>query len=135
MKTLLRSEGVVDLNAAAATSASIFKAPGAGYLDVAASFIRFEEAVAAGGFTTTAGVAALYVGGTEVASWSTGVGAACTGRAIGDVIKVTPATGYEDKPAVFAAGDSIEIKTKTQGVDGTVTGTCRFWTPVEFNLG
>jgi len=134
MKTLLRMEGIVDLNAADATSASIFKAPGAGYIDVAACFVRFEEAVAAGGFSTTAGVASLEVGGVEVATWSTTV-APSAGKAIGDTAMVTPATAYADKPVTFASGATIEVKTKTQGVGGTVTGTARFWIPVEFNLG
>jgi hypothetical protein len=134
MKTLLRMEAVVDLNAAAATSASIFKAPGAGYVDVAACFVRFEEAVAAGGFSTTAGVASLEVGGVEVATWSTTV-APAVGRAIGDVAMATADAVYADKAVTFASGATIEVKTKTQGVGGTVTGTVRFWIPVEFNLG
>lgn len=126
-------EAVVDLDASSATSATKFKCPGAGYIDIAATFGRFEEAVAAGGFSSAAGVASIEVGGTEVATWSTGV--AATARAIGDCVTVTPIATYSDKAIVVASGDLIEVKTKTQGSGGTVTGTIRFWIPVEFDLG
>jgi hypothetical protein len=134
MQTILRMEAVVDMDAASDTTASTFKAPTAGYLMPSAIFGRFEEAVAAGGFTTTAGVAAIYVGTTEVASWSSLVGALCLAKAIGDTALVTPAAAYTEAPIKFAAGDAITVKTKTQGVGGTVTGTVRFWIPVEFGL-
>lgn len=134
MKTLLRMEATVNLDASSATSATIFKAPGAGYIDVASCFVNFEEAIAAGGFSSTAGVASLEVGGVEVATYSTGV-APAAGKAIGDTALVTPVAAYADKAVTFAAGATIEAKTKTQGAGGTVTGTARFWIPVEFNLG
>lgn len=126
-------EAVVNLDAATGTSATKFKCPGAGYINIAAAFGRFEEVVASGGFSSAAGVASIEVGGVEVATWSTGVGA--TARAIGDVVFVSPIAANADKAVVVAAGDLIECKTKTQGTGGTVTGEIRFWLPVEFNLG
>ncbi len=132
----LRMEAVVDLDAASATSATKFKCPGAGYVHVKQIFGRFEEAVAASGFSTAAGVASVEVGGLEVATWSTGVTA--TARAIGDTVQVT-VDGTNVTAALgsikVAAGDLIEIKTKTQGTGGTVTGTIRFYIPCSFNLG
>lgn len=126
-------EAVVNLDASSATSATKFKAPGAGYIEIASAFGRFEEAVASGGFSSTAGVASIEVGGVEVATWSTGV--AATARAIGDTVMVTPSATYADKAITVSAGDLIECKTKTQGAGGTVTGEIRFWIPCEFNLG
>lgn len=128
-------DAVVDLDAASATSAWKMKAPGAGYVLVKEVFGRFEEAVAAGGFSSAAGVASLEVGGLEVATWSTGVSA--TARAIGDTVQptvdgtnVTSANGA----IKVAAGDLLELKTKTQGTGGTVTGTIRFVIPMDINL-
>lgn len=132
-----RAEAVVDLSAADATVAYTIDAPGAGHIYVGEVFGRFEEAVAAGGFTTTAGVLSLEVGGNEVGTWSTGV--ASTGRAIGDTLSPlltvdgTYATDTNSAVAV-AAGDVISVKTKTQGVDGTVTGTVRLYIPCDFDL-
>lgn len=128
-------EAVVDLDASAATSATKFKVPAAGFVYAKQIFGRFEEAVASGGFSTTAGVASVEVGGKEVATISTGV--AATARAIGDTLQVTvDGTNVTNSNGAIAvaAGDLIECKTKTQGVGGTVTGTVRFWVPVELNL-
>lgn len=135
MRTLIRAEAVVDLDAASATTAFTIKAPGAGTISISAVFGRFEEAVAAGGFSTTAGVASLEVAGTEYATWSTGV--AATARAIGDTVLVTANTASNalGDNVTFASGDAITLKTKTQGVGGTVTGTIRFYLPLEVNLG
>lgn len=135
MQTTLRMEAVVDLDAASATSATKFKVPAAGYVNVKQIFGRFEEAVAAGGFSSAAGVASIEVGGTEVATWSTGV--AATARAIGDTVQVTVdgTTATNAQGAVkVAAGDLIECKTKTQGTGGTVTGTIRFYVSLDVNL-
>jgi hypothetical protein len=136
MKGLLRMEATVNLDAASDTTATTFKAPGAGYVNVKQIFGRFEEAVAAGGFSTAAGVASVVIGGLEVATWSTGV--AATARAIGDTVQptvdgtnVTAANGV----IKVAAGDAIVMKTKTQGTGGTVTGEIRFYIPFEGDLG
>jgi len=131
MQSLYKADAVVDLDAASATTAWTMKAPGAGYIEVAEVWGRFEEAVAASGFSSAAGVASLTIGSTEVATWSTGVSA--TARAIGDTVFFTPATDV--KAVNFAAGDSIILKTKTQGTGGTVTGTIRFVIPMELNVG
>lgn len=136
MQSTLRMEAVVDLDASSGTSATKFKAPGAGWVNVKEMFGRFEEAVAAGGFSSAAGVASCEIGGVEVATWSTGV--AATARAIGDTVQPTVdgtvATNAQGAVKV-AAGDLIEFKTKTQGTGGTVTGTIRFYVPADFNLG
>jgi uncharacterized cupin superfamily protein len=125
-------EAVVDLDAADGTSATTFKAPGAGWVDVNGIFGRFEEAVASAGFSTTAGVASVTIGSTEVATWSTGVGAVA--KSIGDTAEFTPASEALKRVKV-AAGDAIIMKTKTQGVGGTVTGTVRAYVPIDVDLG
>lgn len=128
-------EAVVDLDAASDTTATTFKAPAAGWVNVKQIFGRFEEAVAAGGFSSTAGVASIVIGGVEVATWSTGV--AATARSIGDTVQVTVdgtnVTNAQGSLKV-AAGDAIVCKTKTQGAGGTVTGTIRFYVPLDMNL-
>lgn len=135
MLQTFKADAIVDLDAASATSAWKMKAPGAGYILVKEVFGRFEEVIAGGGFSATAGVASLEVGGLEVATWSTGV--AATARAIGDCVQptvdgtnVTSANGA----IKVASGDLLELKTKTQGVGGTVTGTIRFVIPMDINL-
>lgn len=130
-----KADAVVDLDAASATTAATIKAPGAGWVLVKEMFGRFEEAVAAGGFSTTAGVASLEIGGVEVATWSTGV--AATARSIGDTVQPTVDGTYVTSASgayKVAAGDTITLKTKTQGVGGTVTGTIRFNIPMDINL-
>lgn len=129
-------EAVVDLDASSATVASTFKVPAAGYVNVKQIFGRFEEAVASGGFSSAAGVASVKIGSAEVATWSTGV--AATARSIGDTVQVTvDGTNVTDASGVFkvAAGDAITVNTKTQGTGGTVTGTIRFYIPIDLNLG
>lgn len=129
-------EAVVDLDASSSTVASTFKVPAAGYINVKQIFGRFEEAVASGGFSSTAGVASVKVGSLEVATWSTGV--AATARSIGDTVQVTvDGTNVTDANGVIkvAAGDAITVNTKTQGAGGTVTGTLRFYIPIDLNLG
>lgn len=129
-------EAVVDLDAATGTTASTFKMPAAGWVHAKQAFGRFEEAVASGGFTTTAGVASINVGSSELGTITTGV--AATARAIGDTLPVTvDGTNVTSAQGAFkvAAGDSFTVKTKTQGVGGTVTGTIRFYVPFSFDLG
>lgn len=135
MQISLRAEAVVDLSAASDTTAFTIKAPGAGSIALTAVFGRFEEAVATGGFTSTAGVASLEVAGVEYATWSTGV--TSTARSIGDTILMDAnATALALGGNVnFAAGDEITLKTKTAGTGGTVTGTIRFNLPLDINLG
>lgn len=131
----LRAEAVVDLDAASNTTAFTINAPGAGSIALSAVFGRLEEAIASGGFSSTAGVASLEVAGVEYATFSTGV--AATARAIGATVLMTAnATATALGGNVnFNAGDAIVLKTKTQGAGGTVTGTIRFYLPLEFDLG
>lgn len=126
-----KADAVVDLDAAGGTAAATIKAPGDGYIFVKEIFGRFEEAVAAGGFSTTAGVASIEVNSVEVATWSTGV--AATARAVGDTVLVTAASGYD--LVKVTSGQTITVKTKTQGVGGTVTGTLRLMIPMDVNVG
>lgn len=135
MQKSYTADAVVDLSASSDTSAATVDMPGAGVLYVDQIFGRFEEAVASGGFTSAAGVASVEVAGTEVCTWSTGV--TSTARAIGDTVFVTPSAAVTANGgiATFAAGDAIEVVTKTAGTGGTVTGTIRFNLPVEFNAG
>lgn len=135
-KFVYKADAVVDLSASDDTSAAIIKSPGDGYVYVGEIFGRFEEAVASGGFTSTAGVASIEIGGTEVATWSTGTTA--TARAIGDVVTVTvDGTNVTAANSAYkvSSGDTIEVVTKTQGVGGTVTGTIRFNIPMDVDLG
>jgi len=135
MQLVYKVDAVVDLDAAAGTSAAIIKSPGDGYIFVKGIFARFEEAVAAGGFSSAAGVASIEINSVEVATWSTGV--AATARSIGDTVlvtvdgtNVTSANGHYK----VTAGQTITVKTKTQGTGGTVTGTVRFNIPMDINL-
>lgn len=135
-KFVLEAGAVVDLDAASDTTAYTIDAPGAGMVLVGEIFGRFGEAVASGGFSSTAGVASLEIGGTEVATWTTGV--AATARAIGDTVQMTPdevdATAANSSYPV-ASGAAITLKTKTQGAGGTVTGTILWYIPMDLNLG
>lgn len=130
-----KADAVVDLDAATGTTAATIKAPGDGYVLVKEIFGRFEEAVAGGGFSSAAGVASLEINSVEVATWTTGV--AATARAIGDTVQVT-VDGTTVTSASGAlkvtAGQTITLKTKTQGTGGTVTGTIRFNIPMDINL-
>lgn len=135
MQSTLRMEAVVDLDASTGTSATKFKVPAAGWVNAKQIFGRFEEAVASGGFSSAAGVASVEVGGVEVATITTGV--AATARAIGDTLQATvDGTNVTNAQGAIkvAAGDLIECKTKTQGTGGTVTGTIRFYVPLDLNL-
>lgn len=135
MNIVYKVDAVVDLDAASDTTAATIKAPGDGYIFVKGIFGRFEEAVAAGGFSSAAGVASIVVNSVEVATWSTGI--AATARAIGDTVlvtvdgtNVTSANGH----LKVTSGQTITVKTKTQGTGGTVTGTVRFNIPMDINL-
>ena len=130
-----KMDAVVDLDAADGTTAATIKAPGNGYIHIKEIFGRFEEAVAGGGFSATAGVASIVVNSVEVATWSTGV--AATARAIGDTVLVTvdgTVVTTAQGSLKVTSGQTISVKTKTQGVGGTVTGTVRFMIPMDLDL-
>ncbi len=132
MQVTFVSPAIVDLNATAATAAFTWTATKAGVINVNAIFGILEEAVAAGGFSSTAGDFTVKVGSTAIAAWSTGVSA--TARAIGYQANATPDTTNAPKGYYkFAAGDTITIVNAAQGAGGTVTGTVRVYLPVEFD--
>lgn len=101
-----------DISDAAATVQFTMEAPYRGVLRLDECFIRWTEAT--GTQTTTAGVLSISVAGTEVATLTANVS-----DAIGETQIFTAAS---DKNIEFLAGDDIVIKTKTQAVDGTITG-------------
>lgn len=132
MNTTIKSDAVVDLSATAGSVWSM-KAPFAGYVDLESAFLRFEEAVASGGFSSTASVVSIEVGGSEVATWTTGVGA--TAVAIGDTKTFTLDSSVDANvgSVKVAAGDLIDFKLKTLGTGGTLTGTARLHINCDFN--
>lgn len=142
MYITLRSEAVVDLDAASNTTAFVVTPNVAGTLYVKQIIGRVEEAIAAGGFSSTAGVLSVTAqpsGGSEVdlCTYSTTV-APAAGQAIGNTINVTvdpTNTGTIDGAYVFEPNTTFRVKTKTQGAGGTVTGTVRVFLPFDLNKG
>lgn len=130
---------VVDFNAAADTAAFTWTTDKAGVIDTGSIFGILEEAVASGGFSSTAGdftVSVQESGGSEVnvATWSTGV--AATARAIGyHAVATTDATNAANGFYKFGAGATIRVKNDAQGAGGTVTGTARVFLPISFDAG
>jgi len=125
---LVRAEAVVDISAAAATTAFTMDVPFDGYLVIDESFARWEED--AGSQTTTAGVASIEVGGNEVATITS-----AKDEVIGDTDTWTVDGTYATaaNPVVkVSAGDAVVLKTKTQAVGGTVTGTLRAYLAFDF---
>jgi hypothetical protein len=128
---------VVDLNATAGTAAWTWTTTKAGVINLNAAFGILEEAVAANGFSTTAGDVTIQVtesGGAavDVGAWSTGVTSAA--RAIGYQANLTPnTTSAPGGFYKFGAGATIAVVNKAQGAGGTVTGTARVHVPVEFD--
>lgn len=131
MKIVLVATAIVDLNAASDTTAATLKSPGSGYIHTDKIYGFLEEAIASGGFSTTAGVASVSVAGTEVATYSTGIAGAA--RAIGENVNFT--TSVTNKAGTFpvSKGDAIVFKTKTAGVGGTLTGTVRIHVPLDID--
>lgn len=129
----LTATAVVDLSAATNTTFT-YEALGAGYILADQITGTLEEAIAAGGFTSTAGIAQVQVGSTVVAQYSTGTTVA--GEALGNTVEFTPnATNAPEGVYNFSAGDIITVKLTTQGTGGTVTGTLRVNIPMEEDLG
>jgi hypothetical protein len=126
------SPAVVDMSGTADTAAFTWTTTKAGTILANAIFGILEEAVASGGFTSTAGDYTVKVGSYIIATWSTGTTA--TARAIGYQANATPSTTYcPDGSYKFAAGDTITISNDSQGAGGTTTGTVRVYLPVEFD--
>jgi len=122
--------GAADINQTADTTNSTFEAPFDGRLNIEAMYIEWTEAT--GSQTTTQGVISIEVAGTEVATLT-----ANQSDAIGETqtftVDGTEATAAQ--PFVeFDAGDDIECITKTQAVDGTVTGDGTIYMPIEYAI-
>ena len=129
----LTAPAVVDLSASTNTTFT-FEAVGAGYILADQITGTLEEAIAAGGFTSTAGIVQVQVGSAVVAQYSTGTTVA--GLALGQTVEFTPdATNAPEGVFNFEAGDIITVKLTTQGSGGTVTGTLRVNIPLEEDLG
>jgi len=114
----VRAENAADISDAADTTQYTIYAPFKGVIRLDECFLRWTEAT--GTQTTTAGVISISVAGTEVATLTAGVS-----LAIGKTQRftsTTPTTNPKDPYIEFAADDAIVIKTKTQAVDGTITG-------------
>lgn len=129
----LTATAVVDLDASTNTTFT-YTTLGAGYILADQITGTLEQLIAAGGFTSTAGIVQVHVGSTVVAQYSTGTPAA--GLALGATVEFTP--GATTAPAGvynFLAGDVIAVRLTTQGTGGTVTGTLRVNVPLEENLG
>jgi hypothetical protein len=124
--------GIADLSV---TAADVFTYTFAteGYLLCDQIYGRLEEAIAAGGFSTTAAIVTVQVGSTTVATFSTGV--APVAGAIGkEYLFTTSATNAPTGSFKFSAGDVLTVDC-TAGVGGTLTGTMRVTLPVESNNG
>jgi len=132
MPNYIRAEAVVDYNASSDTTAFTMEAPFAGKLYVGRSFGRIEEVV--GSMTTTVGVASIEVAGTEIATL-TAVPADAVGETDPFVVDASDTTAANGEGVyAFSRGDNIEVLTKTQAVDGTVTGTVRAYLYMEFGV-
>jgi len=129
----LTATAIVDLDAAVNTTFT-YKTLGAGYILADQIVATLEQAIAAGGFTTTAAVTQIQVGSTVVAQYSTGTTVA--GEALGNTVEFTPNTTNAPTGVFnFLAGSIITVKLTTQGAGGTVTGTLRVNVPIEEDLG
>lgn len=129
----LTATAVVDLSAAANTTFT-YETLGAGYILADQITGTLEEAIAVGGFTSTAGIVQIQVGSTVVAQYSTGT--TTPALAIGQTVEFTPDTTNAPEGIYnFVAGDIITVKLTTQGTGGTVTGTVRVNVPLEEDLG
>lgn len=107
-----------DISDAADTTQFTMEAPYKGVIRLDECFVRWTEAT--GTQTTTRGVLSIVVAGTEVATLT-----ANASDAIGQTQRftaTTPTTTPKDPYIEFNAGDAILVKTKTQAVDGTITG-------------
>lgn len=137
MFNVYASPAVVDLNATAETAAWTWTLTKAGVINTNHIFGILEEAVASGGFTTTAGdytVTLTESGGSalDLATWSTGTTA--TARAIGyQADATTDATNAPNGYYKFGAGAKLIVQNTAQGAGGTVTGTVRVYVPIDFD--
>lgn len=119
---------LADLSASADTVYTM-KMPFAGVLYVKQCYAVYEEAVAAGGFSSTTPVTDIAAGvGPAAVSLGTMSPDLTNGQAVGDCQKFTKdATNVPSSDGIykFAAGDTISVRVTTQGAGGTTTGTQR----------
>lgn len=119
----VRAEAVVDMDAAADTTAFTMECPRAGKLHINQLWARIEEAI---DNPTIAGVASVEVAGTEY-----GTITVVDNDIVGDSYTMTADAAVGDDGVVpLSAGDDIECITKTQGTGGTGGGTLRFYLPI-----
>lgn len=134
----LTATAVVDLSAAA-NDTFIYEAVGSGYVLADQIVGTLEEAIAAGGFSSTAPEVVVQVNNgsdVEVANFTPSSAQLTAGGAIGASYQFTEdATNAPDGIFAFDAGDTIIVRLETQGAGGTVTGTLRVNVPIEENLG
>jgi hypothetical protein len=131
------AEAVVDLSAATG-AVYTYQTIGDGYVEVAQIVGTFEEAVAGGGFSTTAGIVTVQAnpGSGAVALGTFTTGTPATARAIGDSLQITvDSTNAPQGIYHFTAGTDLIVNLTTQGTGGTTTGTLRVTIPVEEDLG
>lgn len=134
----LTASAVVDLSASA-NDTFIYKCIGAGVLHASQIVGTLEEAIAAGGFTSTKPEVVVQVNDgssdIEVANFTLSSAQATAGGAIGVSYQFTPdATNAPEGVYNFSAGDQIIVRLETQGAGGTVTGTLRVNVPVDEDL-
>jgi len=125
---------LADLSASAATVYTM-KMPFAGVLYVEQCYVVYEEAVAAGGFSSTTPVSAIRSGvGLSAVPLATVSPELVAGQAVGTCQKLTRNTTYvpsSDGIHKFAVGDTITFTVDTQGTGGTTTGTQRLMLVVD----
>lgn len=112
MKYTVLAVDAADINQADNTTNWTMEAPKNGIIRLDECFLRWTEAT--GTQSTTQGVISIEVAGAEVATLTANIS-----DAIGETQTFTES---DNKYIDFAAGDDIEVITKTQAVGGTVTG-------------
>jgi hypothetical protein len=119
----------VDINDAAATSYDKFKAPFAGRVNVAASYITYD--IEGTGAQTTQGILDIQVGGVVVGSLTATRSQAITYSQpfVVDGTYTTTASPY----AEFAAGDTIEVILNQQAVTNP-EGEGYAWLAIEYAI-
>ena len=124
MKQVYSAISAADISDAATTDQFSMEAPFAGVLRLDECYVRWTEDT--GTQSSTQGVVALEVGGTEVATLTANIS-----DSIGETQTFTASS---DKYIEFAAGDDIVITIKTQASGGTVTGDGDVQLSLEFGV-
>jgi hypothetical protein len=128
MLKIYSKEGALDVSDAATTSQFLIAAPSAGVINVKECIGVLTEAT---GTMTVDGVIALYIAGNEVGTFTPGDDAAI---GFSEAFTVDGTYATSANPYVeFAAGEAIEVKTKTQATDVT-TGDGVVYLAIDFGL-